>query len=208
MSEAATDEPTGAVAHPTAAGATPATTTPVPPPTQRPAVPTPTVIATGTGLQVVPEPGDVTSAVFRLPRTAYLIVLFVLFGAAPVAFTSGGLGHDSNGGLVGSQAAISWQTTVLIIPVLVAVFIARWATFVDDRGIRVRVAFGSRLLAWDEVRGLAVEGRTVYAVVDGGAVRLPCVHVNQLAQLARASAGRLPQLRDPKLKAAPSRRRR
>ena len=103
---------------------------------------------------------------------------------------------------------VGWQTLVLIAPLLVAVFIARWATFVDASGIRVRAAFGSRKVAWDDVRGLAVEDRTVYAVIDGGAMRLPCVHVNQLAQLARASAGRLPKIRDPKLKAPPSRRRR
>jgi hypothetical protein len=39
-------------------------------------------------------------------------------------------------------------------------------------------------------------------------VRLPCVHVNNLGDLSRASDGRLPEIADPKPKYAPSRRRR
>lgn len=185
MSEAATEGPTQPVSEQT--GAT----------------------AAGTAAQAVStSPADAKPTVFRLPRTAYLIVLFLVFGTLPVAFTNDGLGHDSSGGIVGPQAVVGWQTLVLIAPLLVAVFIGRWATIVDGSGIRVRAAFGSQKVPWDEVRGIAVEDRTVYAVIDGGAMRLPCVHVNQLGQLARASAGRLPKIRDPKLKVPPSRRRR
>ena len=147
-------------------------------------------------------------AVFRLPRTAYLIVLFVAFGTIPVAFTAAGYGHDSSGGLTGPPAVIGWQTALLVIPVLAAVFIARTATFVDADGLRVRAAFGSRRLGWDEIRGLAVRERDVYAVVEDGAVRLPCVHVNSLAELARASGGRLPPIASPRPKFAPGKRRR
>lgn len=148
------------------------------------------------------------SAVFRLPRTAYLIVLLLAFGVVPIAFTASGFGYDDKGGVIGPPADVGWQTAVLIVPVLAAVFIARWATFVDDEGIRVRAAFGSRSLPWDGIRGLMVEDRSVFAVLGDGAVRLPCVHVNQLWQLTRASGGRLPAVASPYLRTPPTKGRR
>jgi hypothetical protein len=48
----------------------------------------------------------------------------------------------------------------------------------------------------------------VYAETIDGSWRLPCIHVNNLAELSRASGGRLPELDDPKPKYAPQRRRR
>jgi hypothetical protein len=138
--------------------------------------------------------------VFRLPVLAYLVVLFLLFGTAPLAFTT----H----GYEGEDAHLGPQTLLLLIPVVAAVFIARWATVVDSRGITIRAAFGSRLLPWAELRGLSVNGRSVYAQTADGSWRLPCVHVNNLADLARASGGRLPEIDDPKPKFAPQRRRR
>ena len=99
---------------------------------------------------------------------------------------------------------------VLLVPVVAAVFIARTATLVSPTGLRVRAAFGSRTLSWDEVRGLSVTGRAVYAVLEEGqgALRLPCVGTGDLAAVARASGGRLPEVREPVHKYAPSRRRR
>jgi hypothetical protein len=67
---------------------------------------------------------------------------------------------------------------------------------------------GSRRLGWDELRGLSVSGRSVYAVCVDGAVRLPCVRVADLAAVARASDGRLPAIAEATPKYAPSRRRR
>jgi hypothetical protein len=138
--------------------------------------------------------------VFRLPALAYLAVLFLLFGTLPFAFT--GRGFEAE------QAVIGPQTLVLVIPVLAAVFIARWATLVDGDGITVRAAFGRRRLGWDQVRGLAVDGSRVYAVLGDGAVRLPCVRVADLAAVSRASGGHLPEIADPVPKFAPQRRRR
>jgi hypothetical protein len=138
--------------------------------------------------------------VFRLPALAYLAVLFLLFGAAPIAFT----GH----GVEGEPAVLGPQTLVLIVPVLAAVFIARWATVVDADGVTVRAAFGRRRYGWAEVRGLAVEGTQVLLVLVDGSVRLPCVRVTDLAAVSRASDGRLPELADPTPKFAPQRRRR
>jgi hypothetical protein len=145
--------------------------------------------------------------VFRLPKSTYLVVLFLLFGTVPLAFTAASFSHDKTGGLVGPPAVVGAQTLLLLIPVLAATFIARTATFVDESGIRIRAVLGSRRLGWDEVRGLSVDGRSVYAVTADGSWRLPCIHVNDLAAVSRASGGRLPEIADPKPKFAPTRRR-
>jgi Bacterial PH domain len=149
---------------------------------------------------------DVTAAaetlVFRLPRSAYLAVLFLLFCATPLAFAR-------EGGNEGGPAGITWRVVVLALPVVAAVFIARAATFASSSGLRVRAAFGSRTVGWDEVRGLSLTGRAVYVLYrDGGAVRLPCVRISDLGALAAVSAGRLPNIPAAKPKFAPSRRRR
>lgn len=139
--------------------------------------------------------------VFRLPALTYLAVVFLLFGCAPIAFTV----H----GIEGENAAIGPQTLVLVIPVVAAVFIARWATLVDATGITIRAAFGKRVFPWAEIQGLSVrDDRDVYVVTADGGWRLPCVHVKHLGAVSRASGGRLPQIADPTPKFAPSRRRR
>jgi Bacterial PH domain len=144
------------------------------------------------------QAGRATARVFRLPRLAYVAVLFLLFCAAPVAFSS--TGGDTSGTEYGPRLA------VLLVPLLAIVFIARTATIVDGAGLVVRAILGRRTLAWDRIRGLSVSGRSVYAVLDDGAVRLPCVRVADLAAMSRASSGRLPEFAEPVAKSAPSRR--
>jgi hypothetical protein len=136
--------------------------------------------------------------VFRLPALAYLAVLFLLFGSAPIAFTARGI--------EGENAVVGPQTLILLVPVVAAIGIARWATIVDSQGITVRVTFGRRFLPWSAIRGLSVTGTAVYAVLADGAVRLPCVRVGNLGELSRASGGRLPEIADPTPKYAPQRR--
>jgi hypothetical protein len=131
----------------------------------------------------------VSSHVFRLPRSAYLAVLFLALCVTPL------VQHPI--------AAIAY-----IGPVAAAVFIARTATIVDDAGITVRALIGRRRLPWTDVRGLSVTGRSVYAVLADGAVRLPCVRVADLAAVSRASGGAMPPMREATPKYAPSRRRR
>jgi hypothetical protein len=139
--------------------------------------------------------------VFRLPALTYIVVLFLLFGTAPLAFTSGGY--------EGESAHVGPQTLLLLLPVVAAVFIARWATIVDSTGITIRAAFGRRALPWTEIQGLSVRAdRDVYVVTGDGEWRLPCVHVRDLGVLTRASGGHLPDVADPTPKFAPSRRRR
>jgi hypothetical protein len=127
--------------------------------------------------------------VFRLPRSAYLAVLFLALCVTPLV-----------------QRPI--VTIAYVLPVVGALYIVRTATIVDDAGITVRALIGRRRLSWADVRGLSVTGRSVYAVLADGAVRLPCVRVADLAAVSRASDGNLPQLREATPKYAPSRRRR
>ena len=130
-----------------------------------------------------------TARTFRLPRSAYVVVLFVVLGVTPL------VRHPV-------------LAVVYLVPVLVVVFIARAATVVDETAITVRAVFGSRRLPWSEVRGLSVTGRSVYAVTRDGAVRLPCVRMHDLSAIAAASGGHLPTLPEPVPKYAPSKRRR
>jgi hypothetical protein len=146
--------------------------------------------------------------VFRLPASAFIIVLFLFFGAIPLAFTASNFTFDEKGSAQGAPGVVGWQTTILLIPVLVGFFIGRTATFVDAEGLRIRALFGSRRFTWDRVRGLSLDGRNVYLVTDDGSYRLPCVHVVNLAALSRASGGHLPELAEPRLKVPPQRRRR
>lgn len=150
--------------------------------------------------------GQPTSApvVFRLPKVAYGIVGLLLFCVIPFAFTAGAGSLRSN---TTSHATLSWRVVFVIVPLLVAIYIGRTATYVDAAGIRVRAVFGQRRLGWDEIRGLSInEHNVVYAVVSDGMVRLPCVRFNDLAIVSAASGGRLPEVARPKLKFALSRR--
>jgi hypothetical protein len=137
-----------------------------------------------------------------------LTVLFLVFGTVPLAFTAANFTFNDKGASQGAPVVIGWQLVLLVIPVIAAVFIRRTATFVDPDGIRVRAVFGAQHLAWDEIRGISVHGRNVYAVTRDGALRLPCVHVSELAALSHASGGRLPEMAAPRPKYAPQRRRR
>lgn len=143
-------------------------------------------------------PAEVSSRTFRLPGSAYLAVLFLAFCVLPLAF-AGNSGE-------GAKAVYGPRALFVLIPLLAILYIARTATFVTADGVRVRAAFGSRRIAWDELRGLSVQSRSVYAVLVDGAVRLPCVRVADLAAVSRISGGRLPEVAEPKPRFAPSRR--
>jgi hypothetical protein len=125
--------------------------------------------------------------VFRLPRSAYLAVLILALCVTPLV-----------------QHPI--VAVVYVLPIGAILFIARTATIVDSEGLTVRALIGRRRLPWADVRGLSVTGRNVYAVTAGGAVRLPCVRVSDLAALSGASGGHLPQVAEATPKYPPSRR--
>ena len=155
-----------------------------------------------------PSVGPAT-IVLRLPRTAYLAVVLLVLGTVPLAFGGNdyrNLDEVANGSGAGFE--ISWRIVFLLIPIAVAVAIARTATIIDTDGIRVRALLGSRQMRWNQIRGLSVNGRSVYAVLADGAVRLPCTRLAHLGAITRTSQGRLPELPDPVPKPAPSRSRR
>ena len=128
----------------------------------------------------------IPSATFRTPRTTYILVPFVVAGISPIALY-GGYNNPLN-------ASVSPLTLFYLVPVLLAVYIARTRTRIDTSGIEVRALFGARKFSWDQIRGLALAKGNVYAVVEGGSVRLPNVHEHDLAVLTFASGGRLPLL--------------
>ncbi len=144
------------------------------------------------------EAGPARPRVFRLSRLAYLAVVFLFFCAAPLAF--------SRSADEAAVAVYGPRMLLLLIPVMAVLFIARSATIVDPSGLIVRAAFGKRRLPWDQVRGLSLSGRSVYAVLSDGAMRLPCVGIADLAALSKASGGHLPEVAEATAKFAPSRR--
>jgi hypothetical protein len=133
-----------------------------------------------------------------VPKPAYVSVLFLFIGVTPVALY-GGPGDAS-------PVAVSGLTLLYLIPVLAIFYIARTSTRVDADGIRVNAVFGSRVLPWEEIRGLTIDKRNVYAVLADGSVRLPCVRQRDLTAVAAASGDHLPELPEPPVKAAPGRR--
>ncbi|WP_096303376.1 PH domain-containing protein [Jatrophihabitans sp. GAS493] len=136
------------------------------------------------------EPSQPTRATrFALSRSAYLAVA-LLAGCLTV--------------LVRSPALLA----IYLIPIAGAFYVARTATIVASDGIAVRALFGTRIMRWEEIRGLSVTGRSVYAVLADGSVRLPCVRLSDLAALTRASAGHLPQMAEATPKYAPQAHRR
>jgi Bacterial PH domain len=126
---------------------------------------------------------------FRLPRSAYLVVVMLVLGVTVLVQHPLGL-------------------VAYLIPIAGIVYIQRTATIVDGEGITVRAMLGQTQLRWEQVRGLSVTGRSVYAVTDDGAVRLPCVRIADLAAVAAASHGRLPPLPEATPKYPAQRRRR
>jgi hypothetical protein len=132
---------------------------------------------------------------------AYLGVLVLLLCVTPLAFVD-------SGGDEGGRVVITWRVALCAVPVLAALFVARTATIVSAAGIRVRASFGSRTVRWDEVRGLSIQPRAIYAVLADGSLRLPCVHNRDLAAISTISGSRLPEIAEPQQKYAPGRRRR
>jgi hypothetical protein len=145
---------------------------------------------------------------------AYLAVVFLLVCVIPLAFSGNGQGtiidhnnptdHHSTG--VGG-VHLTLLILLLLIPLFAGLYVARSATIVSPEGIRVRAIFGSKFLPWESIRGLETEKRSVYAVVEQGAVRLPCVKFVDLHDVAAASGGHLPEIEAPLLKSAPHQRR-
>ena len=124
-----------------------------------------------------PPANPVVRATFRLPRSAYLPVLFLGFGVTV---------------LVSSWA---WLP-VYIVPLLAAVFVARRATVVDRDRITVRAIFGTERIPWSRVRGLLISerGQIAVALDDQSSVDLPYVRVRHLPVLSQVSGNLVPAI--------------
>jgi len=127
-----------------------------------------------------------TRAVFRLPLVALVAVVLLAVCATPLAF------------------AAPWLWLLYLVPIGLAWWVLRLRTDVDADGIRVRYAFTSRQLSWDDLAGLRLrESGWVRAVLrDGDRVTLPNVRTGDVPALALVSGGRLTDPRgepaDPK----------
>lgn len=118
--------------------------------------------------------------VLKHPASAYLIVAFVALCVTAVV-----------------RSPV--QALIYLAPLAGALYIARTATIVDERGLHAQALLGSQLVGWDELRGLRLDPRgTVYAVdLAGTQLRLPCVRSTKLHPLIAAGAGRIPELPAP-----------
>jgi hypothetical protein len=115
--------------------------------------------------------------VFRLPRSAYVAVLF--FGLGITVFVRSPL-----------------LLVLYLFPLLAAVFIARRGTVIDRNTITVTAIFGRQNLAWADVTGLYVDTRDGVSAVsaDGTSLRLPYVRARHLPVLSQITEGTVPAL--------------
>jgi hypothetical protein len=93
-----------------------------------------------------------------------------------------------------TATASVWALTLLLLPVVLAVWVLRTGFDVDGEAITVRSLVGRRRVPWTEVAGIRVGERAdLWLVTTGGTeVRLPVVRARDLPALAKASDGRIP----------------
>lgn len=118
---------------------------------------------------------DVPKAVFRIPTPALLAAGLAAIAATPFAFAAPGL-----------QA-------VYLLPAGFAVWVVRNRTTVDGERLVARSTFGTRVIAWDEVKAikLAPKGWLSAVLRDDSLVRLPAVRAGHLPTLSLVSGGRV-----------------
>lgn len=146
-----------------------------------PAAPTPAAEPTHEPTGAGPDATDATAdkgkrAVFRVPGTAMLAVL-LLFGCVVPAAT-----------------ALPALLPLLLIPLGVAVWVARTRTIATRDGLTVRTVSHTRRLPWDQLRGFSItpKSKVEAVLLDGSKVALPTVRTRHLPVLSLVSEGRLP----------------
>lgn len=114
---------------------------------------------------------------FKLSKVAY----FTVPAALLVTFLLAG-------------ANLTWLGWTLVLPIILAIWIARLKTVVTEDGMRAVGTFGSREISWPEIDGLQFTrwGPPRAVLVDGGRVRLPAVTFQDMPRLSAASRGRIP----------------
>jgi len=115
-------------------------------------------------------------AIFRIAPTAMFAIVLLAVCATPVAFAAPGL------------------QLIYLVPLALAVWVARVRTTVDPDGLAVRTLTSGRRVSWDEVRGLRITPRSRVHVVlhSDEEVPMPAVHPRDLPLISAASRGRLP----------------
>lgn len=121
-----------------------------------------------------PEPGR--KAVFRIPGTAFLAIVFLMVCLIPVSFN----------GVPGLWALYA-------VPLGLILFVVRTRTTATEQGLAVRTLFGHRDLPWEALKGLAITKRSkVRAVLaDGSQIPLPTVRTRHLPVISLVSGGRV-----------------
>ncbi|MGA6167239.1 PH domain-containing protein [Amycolatopsis magusensis] len=114
-------------------------------------------------------------AIFRVPATGILAVLFLAVCVTPVAFSLPGL------------------QLLYLLPLGIGAWVVRTRTTADADGLTVRTLFGKRALPWESLKGLSLtEKSKVIAVLgDDTKVALPAVRTRHLPVLSLVSGGRL-----------------
>lgn len=115
-------------------------------------------------------------AVFKIPNTALLAIVFLAVCVTPVA--------------LGEVPYLWW---LYIFPIGLAVFVLRTRTTASAKGLEVRTMFGQRDLPWSSLKGLAITGKAkVQAVLkDETKVALPAVRTRHLPVISLVSAGHM-----------------
>ncbi|MBN6033727.1 PH domain-containing protein [Amycolatopsis sp. 195334CR] len=114
-------------------------------------------------------------AIFRVPGTAILAVLFLAVCVTPVAFTLPGL------------------QVLYLVPLALGAWVLRTRTTADGDGLTVRTVFGKRVLPWASMKGLSLteKSKVVAVLGDDTRVALPAVRTRHLPVLSLVSGGRL-----------------
>jgi hypothetical protein len=113
--------------------------------------------------------------VFRIPGSAYVVVLFLFMSASFVAVAS------------------PLYTLVYLLPVGTAIWLFRTRTEVDADQLVIRRVLTRTVLPWSEVTSLRLADRAWIRAVrtDGSELALPTVRTKHLPALALISGGRL-----------------
>ncbi len=124
-----------------------------------------------------PVSDDVTVRL-RVPRTSLLAVFFLLLCVTPLAF------------------AHTVLLVVYVVPLVAALWVLRYGTDVDARGVTVRALLASRRIGWDDIEAIRPMPRGELQLVlrTGGLMRLPAARIRHLDLIAVASGGRVPAL--------------
>lgn len=115
--------------------------------------------------------------VFRVQKLAYFTV--------PAAFIVV---------IILSGASLVWLGWTLVLPVLLAVWIARVRTIVTEDGITAVGTFRTKQVPWSDLAGLQFSkwGPVRAVLTDESRVRLPALMFRDLPRLSAASRGRIP----------------